>query len=155
MANTISDRKHDATGRSTNVERGRKGKLRRPPSGESWCWVTKDLLKSDAWQGMSINCRRFLDALLVEDMAHAGTENGNLICTFDQLVALGIRRNAISKAKGEAIARGLVRETKKGGRYGFCKEPSRYRLTWYSSHDGSPATNDWKGVTKERLLERE
>lgn len=141
----MTDLKHDAKGRSTSVKSGRKGKIRQPPAGETWCWLTKNLMMSDAWQGMSINCRRFVDALLVEYMAHAGTENGNLICTFDQLVELGMRRNAISNAKAEAIKRGLVRETKKGGRYGFCKEPSRYRLTWFASHDGTAATNDWKG----------
>src|SRR3974377_1516064 len=42
-------------------------------------------------------------------MAHAGTENGNLITTYDDLLEYGIRdRSSIAQAQREAIALGLV-----------------------------------------------
>ena len=31
-------------------------KLYAPPQGEPWVWLTTELLFSDAWRSMSINC---------------------------------------------------------------------------------------------------
>ena len=81
----------DATSRSSGRLSGsRAKKLRGPPKGESWVWLTRELVSSPAWRHRSINCVRFIDFLMAEHMNHSGFENGNLIATYDQLVAWGI-----------------------------------------------------------------
>ena len=42
--------KPDATGRSSGKLGGRAGKLMKPPQGEPWVWLTRELLASDAWR---------------------------------------------------------------------------------------------------------
>jgi hypothetical protein len=98
---------------------------------------------------MSLHCRWFIDFLLIEHCNHAGRENGRLQATYAQLVRYGIPRKKIAGAIQEAVARGLVRVTRRGGIYGLDSKrtPSRYRLTWIGTTDpATPATNDWKRV---------
>ena len=135
--------KPNPTGRSSGKRTGRSGTLYRPPKGEPWVWLTRELICSVAWQAMGINSRRFLDFLLLEQIAHAGTENGGLLATYDQLEQFGLSRPHISEAIDEAIALGLVRVD--GGR--FRRVATRYRLTMYASLGDLPATNEWKRIT--------
>jgi hypothetical protein len=87
----------------------------------------------------------FIDRLSVEHMAHAGTENGQLICTFEDLAKFGIHRTNVVKAQKEAIRRGLVYRTQKGCRSaGAGRRPHRFGLGWLPGHDGSAAPNRWK-----------
>jgi hypothetical protein len=104
-------------------------KRNRPPHGEPWVWLTRELLESDAWRTASKWTRRFVELLMIEHMAHAGTENGRLICTADQCVASGIRRGEVTKAQRDAVARGLVYKSEEG----FCspgrgRKPHRFGL---------------------------
>jgi hypothetical protein len=88
---------------------------------------------------------RFITRLMVEHMNHGGTENGRLICTYDQLVAFGISRKHISDAIAQAVDLGFVDLVQRGHRgYGIAKQPSIYALTWLPRIDGSPPTNRWK-----------
>ena len=145
--------KPDATGRSTNRLGGREGKLRKPPKGEPWAWLTRELLTSEAWRALGVNSRRLIDFLLIEHMNHAGTQNGHLVATKDQLVEFGLSRRLISDAVRECVFFGLLR-VKKGGRsYGNIKRPARYRLTFYADMGGAPATNEWKAITAERVMD--
>ena len=57
-----------------------------PPAGEGFCWYTREMLLHPAFREMSINCRRLINALEVENMNHAGTENGNLKMLYNQLM---------------------------------------------------------------------
>ena len=41
-------------------------KINRSMNGESWVKMPRDLLRSDAWRSLSINARRFIDFLLIE-----------------------------------------------------------------------------------------
>ncbi len=84
--------KPDATGRSSGKRTGRAGKAHRPPKSEPWVWLTRELLASATWRAMSANTARLIDFLLVEHMNHAGTENGNLKATHEQLRAYGLTR---------------------------------------------------------------
>ena len=77
--------KPDASGRSSGKLTGERKKLRQPPKGEPFVWLTRELLTSPAWRAMSPNAARLIDFLLVEHTNHAGTENGNLLATYDQL----------------------------------------------------------------------
>ena len=63
----------------------KKAKVGGPPAGEPFCWYTREMLLAPAFSEMSINCRRLLSALEVENMNHAGAENGNLVMPYNQL----------------------------------------------------------------------
>ena len=143
--------KPDATGRSSGKLTGRLKKLMGPPDDQPWCWQPRDLITSDAWRARSITLVRIINALLLDHMNHAGQENGNLMATYDQLVASGAGRRFISDAIAEGVFLGLIR-VDPGGRWVDSNQPSRYRLTWlYCLPTDTPATNDWKRVTKEDI----
>ncbi len=108
--------KPDATGRSSGKLTGRLKKLKGPPKDEPWCWQPRELITSDAWRAMGINTFRLINALLVEHMNHAGKENGNLMATYDQMVAWGIGRRFVNDAIAEAEFLGLIRADR-GGRW--------------------------------------
>lgn len=140
--------KPNAKGRSSGKLVGRAKKLRSPPGGMPWRWLTRELLESPAWRLRGVNTARLIDFLLVEDMNHAGTENGNLPATYNQLEAWGVGRRCIKGAIDEAEFLGLVR-VEKGGYFGGKTEMSLYRLTFYADREGNPATNEWKSKTEE------
>lgn len=131
--------KHDKTGRSS----GRlKNNNKRPPTGEPWIWHTRELISSTAWRSQSLLCRRFIEFLEIEHMNHAGTMNGRLKATYDQLMKAGINRRWIKSTIDEAEALGLVL-VKRGGPWWKPSKASSYTLTYYSA-DEAPATNRWK-----------
>jgi hypothetical protein len=82
----------------------RKPKVGGPPAGEGFCWYTREMLLAPAFSEASINCRRLINALEVENMSHAGTENGNLLMPYNQL------------ERWWHIPRRLIRQTIDGGR---------------------------------------
>lgn len=131
--------KPDATGRSSGKLGGRAGKLMKPPQGEPWVWLTRELLASDAWRSLSSPARKFVDFLLIEHMAHAGRENGNLKAPHRQLAGFGISDHNIAAVIREAEAAGLV-DCRRGG----MRVCTTYTLTWYPLADGTPASNRWK-----------
>ncbi|MCS3896444.1 hypothetical protein M2171_005577 [Bradyrhizobium japonicum USDA 38] len=135
-------------GRSTNAIAGKR--LRKAlglPQGVGFCVpVPRDLLCSPAWLAMSDQCRKLIDALMIEHADHGGVENGNLKCPYDTLVARGIRRGNILGAVLEARALGIL-DPRRGVRsYGSRKTPSTYRLTWLGTPDGLTPTNEWRAI---------
>ncbi len=146
-------RKPDATGRSSNQFSGREGRMRKPPKGEPWVWLTRELLTSAAWRGLSVNGRRLMDFLLVEHMNHAALCNGELCATYDQLAEYGLTRCIIPSAIRECEELGLI-HVEHGGRWNMTNQPSRFRLTFYAYDvDGicQPSTNEWKRKTRESV----
>jgi GNAT superfamily N-acetyltransferase len=126
-----------------------------PPAGASWVWLTCELLSSPAWRGQSLHCRRLLDFLIEEHLAHNGSENGNLAAPYGQLERFGIGRRFISEAIREAEARRLIAVNRGGKRNQVADHLSRFRLTWLpakgADQHGSyfvEAANDWKRTTK-------
>jgi hypothetical protein len=126
-------------------------KVSGPPAGKPWCWYTAEMLLHPAFLEASINCRRFIDALEVENMNHAGRENGNLVMPYNQLQRWwGIPRRLIRRTIDEAVERGLVEERRGGWRLSFAKsDPNRFRLTYRPAWEGTPrkerpATNEWR-----------
>ena len=120
-------------------------KRNRPPEGEPFVWFTRELLESDAWRTAPINTRRFVERLILEHMAHAGSENGNLVCTFDDCVAWGILRKYVREAQADAIRRGLVYQSVQGkASPGAGRRPSVFGIGWLPRHDGGAAPNRWK-----------
>ena len=143
--------KPDATGRSSGKHTGHDRKLRSPPKGEPFVWLTRDMLASPAMRAMSLTARRLLDFLLLEDMSHAGSENGNLMATQNQLTAFGLTRRLIAGAIRELVFLGLVRVDHGRLTRGGVTTPNLFRLTFYADAEGHPATNEWKGTTNEAI----
>ena len=84
-------------------------KLYGPPQDESWIWLTTELLLSEAWRSMSINCYKLIFHLLIEHSNHAGHENGRLLSTYQQLQDYGLTRNKIRSVIEEAEFLGLIK----------------------------------------------
>jgi hypothetical protein len=81
----------------------------------------------------------------LEHMAHGGTENGNLVVTYDDFERAGIRRMSIKQALAEVTGTGLVLITERGRpSVGVDRWPTRYALGWLPLHDGSAPSNRWK-----------
>lgn len=116
--------------------------------------MTRELIASPAMRALSLTGRRLLDFLLIEDMNHAGTENGNLIATYRQLVAFGLSGRLISDAIAELEFLGLVRVRHGGMTRGNVKRENLYRLTFYADSECRPATNEWKRLTDDDIAAR-
>lgn len=126
----------------------KKRKTNNPPKGDAWLWLTKDLMESSAWRAMSPNAHRALDRIMIEHMAHAGTENGNLPVTHEDFVTHGVTRRLVKDAIQELENLGLIKRTVRGGRWHGSNKPSRFRLTWIGDRRGQHPTNEWKGRTE-------
>lgn len=121
-----------------------------PPDGQNWIWLTHELQKSPAWNARTLNERRLTDFLMMEHTANGCTENGNLIASYNQLNAAGIRRASISEAVRGLVFLGLL-QVKRGGRRGNIGEPSRYRLTFIGVNGQTRATNEWASVDQSMI----
>ena len=76
---------------------------------------------------MSRAARLVVDRVMIEHMAHAGTENGNLAVTYADFVKFGIRRESLPAAIADAAARGSITITEQGrASTGPDRWPSRY-----------------------------
>jgi hypothetical protein len=102
---------------------------RKTPLDEQFVKLTRGVLESDAWQGLGINARRFLDFLLLEHLKHGGQENGLLIAPRKQL-RQRIASRHITSAIEETVQAGLVAVKR-----GVGKRPNRYTLAWLPHHD--------------------
>lgn len=128
------------------------------PNGQPWSWYSIEMMRSDTWRDMSINGRRMLDLLEIEYLTCGGYENGNLVITYDQFVAGGIRRASISATIAELERLGWI-EVTRGGYRGFARSwPHRFRLTHrrtrIRAEIGAPylvdATHDWRHYRREK-----
>ena len=118
----------------------------RPPDGQSWIWLTAEHLASAAWRGMSVNARRALDHIMLEHMAHAGTENGNLIVTHRQFVEAGVTKNRVGDALDELQHLRLIQMQRgRGGAGGGV--PNKFTLTWLPVKGSRVCGDLWKRTT--------
>jgi len=118
----------------------------KPPKGEQFVKLFRDLLKGDSWRSQSINTRRFVDFIMAEHLAHGGQENGMLKAPYEQLEEFGIGARHIASAIRQAKDLGLV-DCHRGGK----RVASTYALTWLPLHDGSPATHRWRTYRNGKL----
>ena len=95
---------------------------------------------------MRLAARKIVDREIIEHLAHAGTENGNLITTYTDFQHFGLRRrSSIAPAIIEAETLGFIDVIERGGSaYAELRNPSRYALAWLDRKDGTPPTNRWK-----------
>jgi len=116
------------------------------------------LLESPAWRAQSINCRRLIDFLMIENMKHAGTENGNLVATYNEIEKFGIHRKFIFKAIKEAEALGLIL-VEHGARISYSKSHlNRFTLTFckIQRRDSTGrywviGSHNWQHVTAQKI----
>ncbi len=127
-------------------DKGRK--LNGPPQKEPWCWLTKAMFVSPAWQELIRHRGALLVVLRVvlEHMEHAGENNGRLIVTYEDFVDYcGIGERHIPENIDIAEALGFLivhrgRKSKKDRRH-----PNRYGLTFYHLYEEFGA-NDWNRI---------
>lgn len=112
---------------------------RKPPIGQPWVWLTRELVQSDAWRTMSGKARKVIDFLLLEDMGKGGKHNGKLKAPFRQLIKYGIGSHHVADAIRECEERGLI-DVQRGG----MRIATTYALTWFPLHDGTPASDRWR-----------
>jgi hypothetical protein len=147
MTEHVTRRRHDATGRSTGrFADPRFRKLNKPPPGEPWLWLTREILESYAWRALSNAGQKTVSRIGLEHLAHGGCLNGDLPVTYRDFEAYGIGPNSVFPALAEASALGLIERTVAGHQaWGpFKGRPARYGLCWLPRHDGTPASNRWR-----------
>jgi hypothetical protein len=147
MTHHITRRHHDATGRSTGrFADPRFRKLNKPPPGEPWLWLTREILESFAWRALSNAGQKIVSRIGIEHLSHGGCQNGDLPVTYRDFERYGIGKNSIFAALAEASELGLIERTAAGRQaWGESKgSPARYALSWLPFHDGRPATNRWR-----------
>jgi hypothetical protein len=104
-------------------------KLRARYSG-AFIGHTLEMRRSPAWRALPDDARRILTRLEVEHMEHGGAENGNLVCTYNDFAADGVRRASVALALRQCVALGFVEIVKTGKRaIAEFRSPTRYRLT--------------------------
>ena len=123
----------------------RRGKLSGPPTDQgNWGWHTIILKLSPAWRSRSSRLIQLIEFLEVENLRHAGLENGRLLAPYAQLEDWGMRRETLKDTIKEGIERRLIVVTGGGIDLDTGKRlPHLYRLTYYPTID-LPPTDDWK-----------
>ena len=112
----------------------------------SFVQISNELLNSYSWKNMSINGRRILDRIMIEHTNHAGTENGNLIVTYNDFEEYGVNRNQILKSIKELEDLNLI-EIEHGKRRCYNESyPNRFRVTFLV--DSCPGENGIKYFTE-------
>jgi hypothetical protein len=136
------------SGQAENPSKGRFRKKNAPPRDEPWIWLTREMLESTAWRALPTAARRIVERVLIEHMAHAGTQNGDLPVTYDDFVAHGTRRSSIKAAISIAERLGWVDVVIPGVRgHGVARRATTYGLTWLPRADWTPASNRWRRIT--------
>jgi hypothetical protein len=122
-----------------------------PPSGEPWIWLLAEMLSHVGWRALSINARRVLERIMIEHMAHAGKENGNLIVTHRQFQEYGVNRNAVADAIAELEYFGWIKVTRKGRGGVGTGHPNHFLLTWMPEKDSHFCDAPWARTTPKRI----
>jgi hypothetical protein len=109
----------------------------------------REMLRSPAYQSLSLAARRVLERIEIEHLDHCGKENGNLVVTFDQFVEFGIRRASVAAGIRELVAGGFIEITVPGrGGTGPWRRPSRFRITFLPVNGTAP-THEWRALPRQ------
>ena len=105
------------------------------------------MLESDAYRSLGKTELKILARLEIELMRHCGTNNGRIICTYDDFAEYGIRRPSIPRALCRLRKVGLLVVTQRGRRSAL-RNPHHYRLPYLLSYDEAgniiAPTDEWK-----------
>lgn len=115
----------------------------------------KELIESPAWQYRSINCRKLIDRIEIEEASHAGKENGYLKITYDNFVKYGIDRKYIDGAIREAEELGLILVVRDPRENVTKSYPNKFTLNYLPVKSVEPEgyvlpNEQWKNVTEEQ-----
>ncbi len=140
--------RHNATGRSTGRLADRRQRSRIGPPKEPWTFIALEVLESNAYRSLSVNARRAIDRLIVENGRHNRLENGELRVSARQFHEWGVTKDCLTPAIRELEAKGLI-VTRPGEATGVLLPPLIFRLTFYGTLD-NPPTNDWRNWTSQQ-----
>lgn len=117
-----------------------------PPDDQAWVWLPRDLLESAAWLVCPDSARRAIFVVLVEHMRQGGQKNGELVVTWRDFKAGGIRDPKITVSLAQARALGFLKLTQPGRRaYGTHPGAGQmWAITWYPIPGIAQPTNEWK-----------
>jgi len=118
-----------------------------PPSGSRWVWHTADMRNTEKWLRMPLTCRRLLDRIELEHMAHNGQENGRLNVAYSQFVQWNISRRSIPAAIRYAENAGFLEVMKRG--YHVKDTTNEYRLTYVATRERVRGVYEWSAPTNE------
>jgi hypothetical protein len=108
-----------------------------------------EMLRSPAYRALSRAGHQVLARLEIELASHRGTNNGQLIVTFAQLVEYGLHPDAIAPAIRELVALGFIEVTEQGrGGNAEWRRPSKYRLSYRPIEAATP-THEWRDITED------
>ncbi len=65
-------------------------KRNRPPEGEPWIWLTRELIESEAWHSAPINTRRVVERLIIEPWLTPGLKTATSSALTANCGALGL-----------------------------------------------------------------
>src|SRR6516162_8822039 len=107
----------------------------------------REMYESDAYKSLGKVEMKILARLEIELMRHRGTNNGRIICTYDDFAEYRIRRRSISRGLRNLCRVGLLVVTQRGRRDAL-RNPHHYRLPYLVSRDEAgniiPPTDEWK-----------
>jgi len=118
-----------------------------PPQGSHWVWHTADMRTTEKWRKMPLMCRRLLERIELEHMAHNGRENGRLKIAYSQFVQWGISRRSIPAAIRYAVEAGFLDVPKRG--YHLKDTANEYRLTYLATRERVANAYEWSAPTDE------
>jgi hypothetical protein len=115
-------------------------------------FVPVEVMESPGWCGLSINARRIMDRLLLENFRHKAEENGNLRVSLRQFAKCGVRLESGVSAIEELKRAGFLVVTRGQAKGSQCA-PNIYRITFLGTLDGPPiwreaAKNDMETATE-------
>jgi hypothetical protein len=107
----------------------------------------RKMLESDAYKSLGKTEMKILARLEIELMRNRGTNNGRIICTYDDFAKYGIRRPSIPSGLRRLRKVGLLVVTQRGRRDAL-RNPHHYRLPYLATYDEAgniiPPTDEWK-----------
>lgn len=107
------------------------------------------MLRSPAYQALSLSARRVIELIEIELAHHGGTDNGKLPVTYGNFHDYRIDRQAIAPAIREAVALGFVEITERGrpSKADFGRHPNLFRLTYRHGARKEEPTHEWRRLT--------
>jgi hypothetical protein len=104
-----------------------------------------DMLKSPAWSALSPYSLRIHSRLELEHLSHAGKENGNLLCTYQDFRKCGLCKATIAKGLRELEALGFLQIVRGFSGVANECEANRYRLTHLPAYGDRPS-DEWRNI---------
>jgi hypothetical protein len=105
-----------------------------------------EMLQSQAWRTIAHvpAAKLILERIEIEFMRHAGKNNGQIICTYNDFEKYGVRRMSIAPAIRLLVTVGLLVIERRGRRSADGGNPTLYRLPYISVDGIADPTDEWR-----------